>query len=60
MVTESLWHTPHACTRTRTWFAPGAGTSRVTTSSGPPFFTTCTYLPVFVSAITNHSFGLIR
>src|SRR5262249_32924990 len=46
LVTESLWQTPQACTRTRTSPAFGSGTSRITSSIGPPLLTTCAYRPV--------------
>src|SRR5579883_1543342 len=51
MVTESLWHTPQACTRTRTSPAAGSGTGRLTSSSGPPGFTTCAYLPSGITTL---------
>ena len=38
----SLWHTPHASMRTRTSPRAGSGTSRSTSSSGPPPRATCT------------------
>src|SRR5215213_2491805 len=40
-VSESLWQTPHASTRTRTSPAPGSGISRSTISKGPPGRVTC-------------------
>ena len=41
-VTESVWQTPHASTRTRTSPRPGSGTSRSTSSSLPPAAATWT------------------
>src|SRR5258708_24694233 len=40
-VRESLWQTPEACTRMRTWPAPASGISRSTTWYGPVALTTC-------------------
>jgi hypothetical protein len=37
---ESLWHTPQACTFTRTSPSPGSGRSRSTSSNGPPLLAT--------------------
>src|SRR6266542_3982595 len=34
---RSVWHTPHACTRTSASPGPGSGTTTVTTSTGAPF-----------------------
>ena len=39
-VTASLWQTPEACTRMRTWPAPGSGISRSTIWYGPLALTT--------------------
>src|SRR5262249_8347076 len=55
LVTESLWQIPQACTRTRTSPAFGSGTSRVTSSIGPPFLATCAYRPVNFAIATSPS-----
>src|SRR5262249_38446845 len=55
LVSESLWQIPHACTRTRTSLAFGSGTSRVTSSIGPPFLATCAYRPVNFAIATSPS-----
>ena len=38
----SLWQMPHASTLMRTCPGAGSGTSRSTSSNGPPAFATCT------------------
>jgi hypothetical protein len=41
LVMESLWQTPQAWTRMRTWKAGGSGTGRSTSSNAPPALGTC-------------------
>ena len=48
LVSESLWQTPQACTRMRTWPGPGSGNSFWTSSNAPPAAGTCMARPVTV------------
>src|ERR1700678_4457420 len=49
LVMESLWQTPQAWTRMRTWPGPGSGNSFWTSWNAPPAAGTWTARPVTVS-----------
>src|SRR5947207_8371561 len=55
LVSTSLWHTPHASTRIRTWPVPGVGISRSTISKSAPAFGTCA---TFIFGISLSPFSL--
>src|SRR6266478_2500271 len=55
LVSTSLWHTPHASTRIRTWPAPGCGISRSTISKSAPAFGTCTAFIFAIGSLLRRS-----
>src|SRR4051812_20985056 len=55
LVSTSLWHTPHAWTRIRTWPAAGSGISRSTSSKSAPAFGTCTAFIFAIGSLLRRS-----